>query len=79
MTRPGITYRAYVFLNGKIVKRQLGIDLQNNDHLINQWKIISGSDLNIKDLQEITYHSLDVCHDQGLKAESVMEFLGNCL
>merc|ERR1712012_725270 len=39
-----------------------------NDHLINQWKIISGNDANIQDLQEITYQSLDVCHDQGQMA-----------
>ena len=57
------------FLEGKIVKRQLGSDLQNNDHLINQWKIISGNNSSIQDLQEITYQCLDVCHDQGLKTE----------
>ena len=57
------------FLEGKIVKRQIGSDLQNNDHLINQWKILSGNDANIQDLQEITYQCLDICHDQGLKTE----------
>ena len=52
-------------LSSTTVKRQLSNDLQVNDHLMNQWKIISGGKLSNQDLQEVTYHGLDICNQQG--------------
>ena len=32
---------------------------------MNQWKIISADELSNQDLQEVTYHGLDICEKQG--------------
>ena len=52
-------------MSSNIVKRQLGSDLQVNDHLINQWKIICGKKISLQDLEDVTYLGLNICHLQG--------------